>query len=117
MTVVLTCYWLAIFIGTHMSPGAAQEFEIEGSDKLKHYVAYAGLAFLLAGWRACRGPLSLTTYVWLFGISAAYGAFDETTQMLVGRDAELGDWFADAIGTLTGLASFAAGAALVRWRR
>lgn len=114
MTAVLACYWLAIFIATHMSPGAAQELDIEGSDKLKHYVAYAGLAFLLVGRRACLGKLSLNTYLWLFGIAATYGAFDEGTQLLVGRDAELGDWFADSIGALTGLAAFALSAALVR---
>ena len=104
---VLACYWLAIFTGTHISQRAVREIEIEVSDKLQHYVAYAGLAFLLASFRACLSPPTVKSFVWLFGLAAAYGAFDEISQIPVGRDAEFADWCADLIGVATGLTAFA----------
>ena len=107
ITIVLSAYWLVIFTATHLSPGAVQEFDVEGSDKLKHYIAYAGLAFLLALRSSCHARLTGRTLAWLLVAGAAYGAFDEITQEMVGREGELGDWVADVIGLVTGLAAFA----------
>jgi VanZ family protein len=38
---------------------------------------------------------------------AVYGAFDELTQIPVGRHADVADWFADVAGSVIGLALFA----------
>lgn len=107
ITAALVAYWLVIFTGTHV-PKVPEPLEVGGNDKALHYIAYAGLAFLLACRRGSAGPLSRRGFALLFGIAAAYGVCDELLQIPVGRDASLYDWFADLIGALTGLAAFAA---------
>lgn len=94
--VVLSAYWLLIFILTH-TPGADLP-KVKINDKLEHFLAYGMLGGLLylTGWAVNpRRPLrSLAIWVWCIGL--AYGAIDEWLQALVGRDCELDDWLADA---------------------
>ncbi len=98
----LVTYWLAMFFGTHL-PRIPRSLA-EQSDKLLHFVAYGGLAVLLLGWRASRRVPTLQTVVMLWVLIAVYGLFDETTQPLVGRHCDFGDWIADIIGAAIGLA-------------
>jgi VanZ family protein len=77
-------------------------------DKALHATEYGGLGALLAlalgvwdepekGWRVALA----------IAIGAAYGITDETHQYFVpGRDAEVGDALADAIGTSLGASGF-----------
>jgi len=106
---------LAMFIGTHIpltgAPGIAHH------DKLLHASAYMTLTvFLLASWELSAGMLRPQHYfaVWLFG--TVYGAFDEVTQIPVGRVCDGMDWLADIVGIVVGLIVFRlARPLLYRW--
>ncbi len=103
-------YWLAIFIATHLPPTTrAMRLASGVPDWLLHGTAYAGLA-AIAVWAPASRPTMRRQAIW-FTILLAYGAMDEITQPLVGRSCELSDWFADAVGALTGLVAMSA------WRR
>ena len=93
-------YWVVLFVLTHtppvhMPPGP-------GNDKLMHFLAYLVLAFLLGTtlYLALPGQRPRIALLVLV-LGAGYGAFDELTQPLSGRDAEWGDWFCDVAGVTT----------------
>jgi VanZ family protein len=101
--VVLASYWAALFVATHVPmemvllPGGVP-------DLIPHFITYALLAFLLAAAlqvtaRRVNGRQFFAAWVLL----VVYGAIDETTQPLVGRQASLWDWLADAAGAAVGL--------------
>jgi hypothetical protein len=97
--VLLGLYWLALFLGTHV-PVSLQTGP--GGDKVLHFLAYSGLAFLMAlavggsrpTWRA---------FVLVLVATLAYGGFDEFSQLLVGRHCDFWDFVADSMGTGLGL--------------
>ena len=101
VTVMLCVYWAALFYGTHtkipagMLPG--------NTDKLIHFGAYAGLGILLMTLRASRGAYSWYSVAARWCVLACYGAFDELTQLLVNRNADMEDWLADVFGAAIGL--------------
>lgn len=110
LTLAILClYWGLLFYATHMPmpmgmmPG--------NSDKFIHFVAYFGLGGLLLAYRASLGPVSrrLLLVCWL--VVTVYGAFDELTQLLVNRHADVYDWVFDVTGAAAGLLT----AALVHW--
>ncbi|MFO0921503.1 MAG: VanZ family protein [Pirellulales bacterium] len=101
VTLVLAAYWLLLFIGTHIPRG--QMPAIHHSDKTLHFLAYAGLAFLLA-WafpKEAKRPLAHVVGAWI--VATFYGAADEITQLAVGRSADFWDWVADTLGAMAGL--------------
>ena len=105
---VTAAYWLIIFGGTHLPgnplPGGGHR------DKLAHFGAYAGLAFLLCGAVACFRRMVPAYYGAVLGLIACYGIFDELTQLLVpNRTADPLDWLADISGGLVAMVVFAAG--------
>ena len=105
MTIVLTLYWVALFTATHL-PKIPEPLEFKQvSDKLEHYVAYAGLGFLVAARQALGVGMSWRRAGGIWLLIAAYGACDEITQIPVGRDADLRDWFADLAGAAFGIAA------------
>ena len=111
---MLGCYWLAIFVGTHLPSSLGKLPDV--NDKLLHLGAYAGLAFLLAAaLTACRlkhGTLLITLVV-----AAVYGCFDELSQKLVaGRTADVADWAADVFGAGVGALAFAVALLLITRR-
>ena len=68
-------------------------------DKLEHFTAYFGLTLLASlGWGLRR---SLT---WILLGMVALGGALEILQNMVGRDGEWGDFAANDLGALTGLA-------------
>ena len=83
-------------------------------DKPIHAAAYLILAAL--GWRAWPATRAQETWrraaTWA-GVFLAYAVADELLQELTGRNCELADWVADAVGIFLGL-----GVMLVwqRWR-
>lgn len=101
VTLMLAVYWTALFYGTHarLPPGALPG----NSDKMIHFGAFLGLGTLLMTLRATRGAYSWTDVFIRWCVLVGYGAFDETTQTLVGRDAELFDWLADSAGAAAGI--------------
>jgi len=80
---------------------------VDVSDKMLHFCGYATLTVLvLTGWELTIGVLEPKHYfaVWLAG--TLYGAFDEITQIPVGRTCDMTDWAADVAGIVTGLLVF-----------
>ena len=83
------------------------KFEWLTIDKLYHFIEYAILGGLLA--RAfLKAKPSIVPAQLIWGLSAVlsilYGASDEWHQTFVpGRFATLGDWVADAIGSIAGV--------------
>ncbi len=102
LAVMLVTYWLALFVGTHIP--IPKGFLQAGGDKVVHCASYAGLAVLLLGLRASRGSFGRRSVILRWALLAAYGAFDELTQLLVGRQGDVLDWCADILGALCGLA-------------
>ncbi len=98
---VLCVYWIALFYGTHtkIPPGMLPG----NSDKVIHFFAYAGLAMLWAILQATQGAITWGNLSWKWLMLAAYGVFDELTQLLVNRNADLKDWLFDVSGAATGL--------------
>jgi VanZ family protein len=99
---MLALYWLLLAVATHL-PKVPQPMELEVSDKWQHYVAYCGLAFLMTFWLAARRAPSWFALLCVLAAAMAYGALDEVTQPLFGRDAELLDFRADTLGAASGI--------------
>ncbi|MBC8352845.1 MAG: VanZ family protein [Planctomycetes bacterium] len=100
----LGVYWIALFVGTHLPHGVRGLGSV--NDKLLHFGAYAGLAFLLAAtlttMRMRHGALLVPMVV-----AAIYGCVDELTQMAIpGRQADVADWAADVFGAGLGVFAF-----------
>ncbi len=91
-----------LFAATHLThvPAAV---EAPGSDKTWHFIGYAGLAILLAARTVSVRTLSTKVMVCVLGVVALYGAVDEVSQIPVGRDAEIADWYADVAGAAVGV--------------
>lgn len=102
--VIAAVYFLTLFIGTHLPPKEMLNPPGFLSDKSAHLIGYAGLAtVILAVWELSIGRLQPRHYfaVWLAGV--VYGAFDEWTQLSVGRICDMNDWAADVIGVTGGI--------------
>ena len=100
----LGVYWIAIFVGNHLPHGVRGLGKV--NDKLLHFGAYAGLAFLLA---AALTTIRLRRGVFLLplGVAAIYACVDELSQMAVpGRQADVADWVADVFGAGLGVFAF-----------
>ena len=89
-------YWVGLFVLTHTPSPRLPHAPV--SDKTGHFLAYAllGAAVMTSLW-VSRRLRAGTGIVVLAGL-LAWGAFDEMTQPLVGRSAELADWYADVAG-------------------
>jgi len=97
----LTAYWIFIFCLTHVP--STEKLPGPQNDKLAHFVAYTGLAFLLGFVVLLRRPDVLTAFGIVMTISLLYAISDEALQLLVaGRTAELLDGVADMIGAVCG---------------
>lgn len=101
LVVALVSYTLVAFLGTHlpMPRGVIPR----GGDKVLHFLGYFVFGVLLMGLRATLGEFRWPSVVGRAGFLACYGAFDEITQKLVGRSADVADWCADVLGACCGL--------------
>jgi len=99
-------YWIILFVGTSLPAQSVPSLGI-GGDKVAHFFAYLVLSVLLyltfifqeKFSFAQRNAVQLT-----LAIAICYGVLDELHQMLVpGRSAELLDWIADSIGSVSGI--------------
>jgi VanZ family protein len=101
---LLVCYWIALFVATHV-PMPGSMHHVPHGDKLAHFAAYAGLAFLFAF--ALQGKnVSLVGYACVLGVVAAYGLVDEGIQWLIpSRSASIKDWIADVAGGVAGISA------------
>jgi VanZ family protein len=95
---MLPAWWIFMFCATHL-PRLRLSADLPGGDKSAHFVAFGILALLL--WffaETMRRPTS-NRFVWKAVILvAAYAAFDEVTQPIVGRGADVRDWLMDMLG-------------------
>jgi len=107
----LAAYWLLLYGSTHWPQPPATL--LSRSDKLIHAVAYGILAVLIGVNVALRTRLTWRHYALIVLGLAAFGTFDEITQIPVGRHCDPKDWLADMVGTLIGLAIVAIGVSLV----
>lgn len=95
----------AMFLGTHLPIHVRHG--VSGGDSYAHFVAYMLLTIcILTSWELSAGILKPQHYftVWLLG--TLYGAFDEITQIPVGRNCDGMDWLADIVGIVAGLTIF-----------
>jgi VanZ family protein len=103
-TKVLRIAWLfaivAVIVGSLLPPDSAPIRTLDAlpfSDKFDHLAMYAVLAFLPALHEE-------TKVVWWMALGAvAMGIALEFAQLYVGRDFEIGDMVADALGVAVGL--------------
>lgn len=101
-------YWIALCVATHVPPAEAP-LPSGLNDKLAHVAAYLVLAFLAStAWQLASGILTSRHLWFAWLVIVIYGALDELTQPLVGRDCSLLDWAADAVGAAAGIALFVA---------
>ncbi len=93
-------YWVLLFASTHTPMPGWPSWAPEPSDKTLHVAAFFILAFV--GWLALSarfGPGYWQASGW-FVVAAIYGACDEVTQPLFGRNCSILDWFADILGVV-----------------
>ena len=106
---VVAVYWGAMFAGTHLDISFFSGPEVPGvaGDKVMHFVAYAGLAFFWLVAAACFGRVTWVMYLLVMAGAALYGAVDEISQSMVGRDMDVADWRFDVMGAAIGSIAFA----------
>lgn len=98
-------YVVILFTATHVPTPTT--FGFSWMDKVEHFCAYSTLTlFVLVGWELTVGELQAKHYfaMWLAG--TFYAAFDEITQIPVGRTCDVNDWAADLLGIAIGLIAF-----------
>jgi VanZ family protein len=95
--VLTALYWVVLFTMTHLPPKRLPH--VPASDKVEHFSAYLVLCLMVGAtlWQVVPHKRRLIPVI-VFVVAALYGAFDEFTQIPVGRDAEFGDWAADISG-------------------
>jgi VanZ family protein len=102
LSLLVLGYFIALFVGTHI-PRVPQGLTPGLSDKHLHFLAYGGLALLIAARSSFSRRMTWRHHALLWLIIAGYGALDELLQIPVGRDAEVADWLMDIAGAATGL--------------
>lgn len=100
---LLGMYWAALFVGTHI-PLSMQGMG-DGNDKILHFLAFAGLAFLMVSGVGGRRP-TWRAFALVMTVALIYAGVDEFSQLLVGRHCDIWDWVADALGTVSGLFAY-----------
>ena len=102
--VVLLVYLTALITGTHL-PHPEDLISLKGNDKLLHFGAYFGLAFLMATRLWTLRPVTWRATLAIGCLVALTGVVDELTQLLPGinRQCEFWDWLADVAGAVCGL--------------
>ncbi|MFP6677597.1 MAG: VanZ family protein [Pirellulaceae bacterium] len=99
---VLLFYCVAMTIASHLPIDFSRP---TGMDKVLHFAAFGGLAFLAS--RLCqRGQWSWRRTAVILLVVVAFASVDEWSQIWVPlRVCDLRDWLADVSGTCTGLAA------------
>ena len=102
--ILLSIYWPAIFILTHIPVPRIAGYS-GMSDKTMHFLAYLALIFFLwlafspyqgVNWKKLKVWMLFTVIIW-------YGVVDEWLQGFVGRNSDPADFLADMTGAVLGL--------------
>ena len=103
LNVLIGCYWLAMFVGTHL-PNPELLIGPVVSDKALHFGAY----FILAGLLSIRTQLRQPTFrrssaIRIVGLLTVYAAIDELLQAVpqIHRHADWWDGVADVLGAIS----------------
>jgi VanZ family protein len=105
VTAALVVYWVALCIGTHLPGGFVGTPAV--SDKTLHFLAYAGLSFLIAMLLPLLGIRDSRVYLTALLVAVGYGVVDELGQIPIpGRNADAVDWFADVAGAVVGVVCY-----------
>jgi len=99
-------YWAAMFIGTHLPVSSLPEsIPITTHDRWLHFLAFAGLAMLLAFvMRSHSNGLRMRHAALVILICMIYASVDEWTQGAIqGREPSLSDLISDFWGAMTGI--------------
>ncbi len=99
LRLVWIVYWIALFAVMHTPRTALPKVHTSNLDKFAHVTGYLLLG-LFCGVAALRANVAIgrswfTKWIVIFGM---YAAFDELTQPLVNRSADVADWVFDMIG-------------------
>jgi VanZ family protein len=95
-------FWTASFVATHLPPPPEPISAPHFGDKLIHFGMFFTISLLGMKYLRSQGRDTVRRrWLWVF-LFAVYGILDETTQPLVGRSAEWGDFLADLLGILAG---------------
>lgn len=100
MSLIVRLLAIAVLFGTLVlliGPATTMETTRPGVDKAAHFIAF-GLVLWALG-VLFRRPSRLVLAI----VAATLGSFTEIVQAMVGRDAEVLDFVADALGVLTAL--------------
>ena len=89
--------WAGAITATHLPPRDLPSMEV--SDKLLHTVGFGGLAGIFGLTLAAYGKGRRRRLILMLAIMPLYGALDELTQPIFGRDCDVMDWVFDVIGT------------------
>ena len=105
-TPAAACYWLALYVGTHI-PNPDMLIGAHVSDKVLHFSAYFGLYLVLAtririlheAWPTMRQTIILAA------MTSLYSAFDEITQgiPIINRHPDIMDAVADCGGVVAAI--------------
>jgi hypothetical protein len=112
--IVLAAYVVALLISTHLPHLPDVLLTLGEYDKWIHGGMYAGLAIVIAWNWSLHRQLGWRQWAAVLALCAAFGLFDEVTQILVGRTCDFFDWLADMLGTSIGLTTFVVAATLYR---
>ncbi len=100
-------YWLSSRTSTGGKP-------LPVSDKLVHAVAYFGLCVVMRLAVGSVTPRAMATVI-AVGVTMLYGATDEWHQSFTpGRDADVLDWVADAVGACVAAACWILARRIIR---
>jgi VanZ family protein len=98
-------YWCFLCVLTHLPPSAIREPQgFWLTDKQAHFIAYFVLSFSVGITLMVTLPGRRWIPLFVIALAMAYGAIDERTQPMFGRDCELGDWVADTLGSVAAAA-------------
>lgn len=100
-------YWILLFTATHipLKKGTLPQ----GTDVPLHFIAYAGLSFLLTWWLSLKwDKLTLKRLIAVFVGVSLFGVVDELLQgiPILQRQPSVDDWVADSVGALLGILLF-----------
>jgi VanZ family protein len=103
--VTLIMYVLLIFFMSSRTSLRPPGPDFEMKDKVAHAAEYCVLGLLLfsgIGWTVSRSKG--VTFLFLFAVGVSIGALDELLQSYTpGREMDLYDWIADAVGVTVGV--------------
>ena len=105
LALIAACYWVAMFIATHLPIRTTPVGDQYSLDKLEHLTAFAALAALLNAVAAAIGFRSWKASAVIIFLIGLYALVDESTQVSP-RSPEVLDWLADILGAILGTALF-----------